>query len=75
MLKDMKETQRRLINFANTAAVYPFGPKRAFHYDVFLKKLSGAIDQLVDEKWWIDKGFKFNSSNRISFFYGPVFQA
>jgi hypothetical protein len=23
--------------------------------DVFLKKLSGAIDQLVDEKWWIDK--------------------
>jgi hypothetical protein len=20
-----------------------------------VKKLSGAIDQLVDEKWWIDK--------------------
>lgn len=23
--------------------------------EVFLKKLSGAIDQLVDEKWWIDR--------------------
>jgi hypothetical protein len=23
--------------------------------DVFLKKLSGAIDQLVEGKWWIDK--------------------
>ncbi len=23
--------------------------------EIFLKKLSGAIDQLVDEKWWIDR--------------------
>ncbi len=23
--------------------------------EVFLKKLSGAIDQLVDKKWWIDR--------------------
>jgi len=23
--------------------------------DVFLKKLSGAIDQLVEEKWWVDR--------------------
>ncbi len=23
--------------------------------EVFLKKLSGAIDQLVDDKWWIDR--------------------
>jgi hypothetical protein len=22
---------------------------------VFLKKLSGAVDQLVDDKWWIDR--------------------
>jgi hypothetical protein len=22
--------------------------------EVFLKKLSGAVDQLVDDKWWID---------------------
>ncbi|HAZ34734.1 MAG TPA: hypothetical protein DCY60_03405, partial [Gammaproteobacteria bacterium] len=23
--------------------------------EVFLKKLSGAVDQLVDDKWWIDR--------------------
>ena len=23
--------------------------------DVFLKKLSGAVDQLVDNKWWVDR--------------------
>jgi hypothetical protein len=23
--------------------------------EVFLKKLSGAIDQLVDNKWWVDR--------------------
>jgi len=23
--------------------------------EVFLKKLSGAIDQLVGDKWWIDR--------------------
>ena len=43
----MKETQRRLINFANTAAVYPFGPKRAFHCTIYKVSTDDSLNEDV----------------------------
>ena len=31
--------------------------------DVFLAKLSGAIDQLIDDKWWVDREMLKNKMN------------
>jgi hypothetical protein len=43
----MKETQRRLINFAKTAALYPFGPKRAFHCTIYKVSTDDSLNEDV----------------------------